>query len=59
ASAGARGSVGFHRCAALASARQAKQLGDACVGGQAMQRQRNGREQVSAAAGGWQRCQHG
>ncbi|QBG94297.1 hypothetical protein EYC55_00475 [Xanthomonas oryzae] len=35
---------------------EAKQLGYACVGGQAMKRLRNGWEQVSAAAGGWQRC---
>ncbi|PPT36735.1 hypothetical protein XabCFBP2524_10045 [Xanthomonas axonopodis pv. begoniae] len=35
---------------------EAKQLGCACVGGQAMRRLRNGWEQVSAAAGGWQRC---
>ncbi|MCM5639878.1 hypothetical protein, partial [Xanthomonas hortorum] len=38
---------------------EAKQLGYACVGGQAMKRLRNGWEQVSAAAGGWQRCQGG
>ncbi len=38
---------------------EAKQLGYACVGGQAMKRLRNGWEQVSAAAGGWQRCQSG
>ncbi|NHF68031.1 hypothetical protein FFY45_20385 [Xanthomonas hortorum] len=31
----------------------------AAVGGQAVQRLRNGWEQVSAAAGGWQRCQRG
>ncbi|RJS02520.1 hypothetical protein XnspCFBP7698_16455 [Xanthomonas sp. CFBP 7698] len=35
---------------------EAKQLGYAYVGGQAMRRLRNGWEQVSAAAGGWQRC---
>ncbi|WOB51308.1 hypothetical protein NYR97_08050 [Xanthomonas hydrangeae] len=38
---------------------EAKQLGYACVGGQAMRRLRNGWERVSAAAGGWQRCQGG
>ncbi|MCC8537046.1 hypothetical protein ACDH70_12245 [Xanthomonas axonopodis pv. poinsettiicola] len=38
---------------------EAKQLGYACVGGQAMKRLRNGWEQVSAAAGGWQRCRGG
>ncbi len=38
---------------------EAKQLGYACVGGQAMKRLGNGWEQVSAAAGGWQRCQGG
>lgn len=35
---------------------EAKQLGYACVGGQAMKRLRNGWGQVSAAAGRWQRC---
>ncbi|KLA51904.1 hypothetical protein XEUV683_14445, partial [Xanthomonas euvesicatoria] len=35
---------------------EAKQLGYACVGGQAMKRLRNGWEQVAAPAGGWQRC---
>lgn len=38
---------------------EAKQLGYTCVGGQAMKRLRNGWEQVSAATGGWQRCQGG
>ncbi|MEB1609626.1 hypothetical protein VDQ74_06925 [Xanthomonas campestris pv. campestris] len=38
---------------------EARQLGYACVGGQAMKRLHNGWEQVSAAAGGWQRCQGG
>ncbi|WP_349657617.1 hypothetical protein [Xanthomonas sp. 10-10] len=38
---------------------EAKQLGYACVGGQAMKRLRNGWEQVSATGGGWQRCQGG
>ena len=38
---------------------QAKTLGYACVGGQAFKRLKNGWEQVSAAAGGWQRCQGG
>lgn len=36
---------------------QAKALGYACVGGQAFKRLSNGWEQVSAAEGGWQRCQ--
>ena len=34
----------------------AKDLGYACVGGQAMRRLANGWEQVSAKDGGWQRC---
>jgi hypothetical protein len=38
---------------------EAKTLGYACVGGQAFKRLQNGWEQVSAAAGGWQRCQGG
>ncbi|WP_115042890.1 hypothetical protein [Xanthomonas arboricola] len=38
---------------------EAKRLGYACVAGQAMKRLRNGWEQMSAAAGGWQRCQGG
>ncbi|KPN12079.1 hypothetical protein AN652_02685 [Xanthomonas arboricola pv. pruni] len=38
---------------------EAKQLGYTCVAGQAMKRLRNGWEQVSAAAGGWQRCRDG
>ncbi|MGV8959713.1 MAG: hypothetical protein ACOH1V_04935 [Stenotrophomonas sp.] len=38
---------------------QAKTLGYACVGGQAFKRLSNGWEQVSAAEGGWQRCQGG
>nr|WP_083489731.1 hypothetical protein [Stenotrophomonas ginsengisoli] len=37
----------------------AKTLGYACIGGQAFKRLDNGREQVSAAAGGWQRCRGG
>ncbi|WP_305806479.1 hypothetical protein [Stenotrophomonas sp. YIM B06876] len=37
----------------------AKTLGYACVGGQAFKRLKNGWEQVSAAEGGWQRCQGG
>lgn len=37
----------------------AKALGYACVGGQAFKRLSNGWEQVSAAAGGWQRCRGG
>lgn len=36
---------------------ETKQLGYACVGGQAMKRVRNGWEQVSAIADGSQRCQ--
>jgi hypothetical protein len=38
---------------------EAKQLGLACVGGQVLKRLPNGWAQVSAAAGGWQRCQGG
>lgn len=38
---------------------EAKQLGYACVGGQAFKRLSNGWEQVHAADGGWQRCQGG
>lgn len=37
----------------------AKTLGYACIGGQAFKRLDNGWEQVSAAAGGWQRCRGG
>lgn len=37
----------------------AKALGYACIGGQAFKRLGNGWEQVSAAAGGWQRCRDG
>ena len=37
----------------------AKTLGYACIGGQAFKRLDNGWEQVSAAAGGWQRCRDG
>ena len=35
---------------------EAKKLGYACIGGQAMRRLANGWEQVMAKAGGWQRC---
>lgn len=38
---------------------EAKQLGYARVGEQAMKGLRNGWEQASAAAGGWQRCRLG
>ncbi|GGD52620.1 hypothetical protein [Pseudoxanthomonas indica] len=38
---------------------EAKQLGYACVGGQAFKRLSNGWEQVHAPDGGWQRCQGG
>lgn len=38
---------------------EAKQLGYACVGGQAFKRLGNGWEQVHATEGGWQRCQGG
>lgn len=38
---------------------EAKQLGYACVGGQAFKRLSNGWEQLSASEGGWQRCQGG
>ena len=37
----------------------AKTLGYACIGGQAFKRLDNGWEQVSADAGGWQRCRGG
>lgn len=38
---------------------EARQLGYACVGGQAFKRLSNGWEQLSAEEGGWQRCQGG
>lgn len=38
---------------------EAKQLGYACIGGQAFKRLANGWEQVQASAGGWQRCRGG
>lgn len=38
---------------------EAKQLGYACVGGQAMRKLPNGWEQVSSPQGGWQRCRGG
>ena len=38
---------------------EAKQIGYACVGGQAFKRLANGWEQVHAPAGGWQRCRGG
>lgn len=38
---------------------EAKQLGYACIGGQAMRRLTNGWEQVMAKTGGWQRCTGG
>lgn len=38
---------------------EAKQLGYACIGGQAMRRLKNGWEQVMSRAGGWQRCTGG
>lgn len=38
---------------------EAKQLGYACIGGQAMRRLANGWEQVMSRAGGWQRCTGG
>ena len=37
----------------------AKQLGYACVGGQAMRKLPNGWEQLSSPSGGWQRCRGG
>lgn len=43
---------------ALGSA-EAKQLGYACIGGQAFKRLANGWEQVHAREGGWQRCRGG
>lgn len=38
---------------------EAKELGYACIGGQAFRRIPNGWEQVSARDGGWQRCTGG
>lgn len=38
---------------------EAKQLGYACIGGQAFKRSANGWEQVHAREGGWQRCRGG
>lgn len=38
---------------------EAKELGSACVGGQAFRKLPNGWEQVMAPAGGWQRCRGG
>mgnify|MGYP003583784949 CR=1 FL=1 len=35
---------------------EARQLGYACIGGQAFKRLKNGWEQVGSAGGGWQRC---
>lgn len=37
----------------------ARDLGYACIGGQAMRRLANGWEQVMAREGGWQRCRGG
>ena len=38
---------------------EARELGYACIGGQAMRRLANGWEQVMAREGGWQRCRGG
>lgn len=38
---------------------EARQLGYACIGGQAFKRLSNGWAQVHAVAGGWQRCREG
>src|SRR5690606_7028860 len=38
---------------------EARELGYACIGGQAMRRLENGWEQVLAREGGWQRCRGG
>src|SRR5690606_18605214 len=38
---------------------EARDLGYACIGGQAMRRLANGWEQVMARGGGWQRCRGG
>lgn len=38
---------------------EARQLGYACIGGQAFKRLVNGWEQVHAREGGWQRCRGG
>ncbi len=38
---------------------EARELGHACIGGQAMRRLANGWEQVMAREGGWQRCRGG
>lgn len=38
---------------------EARELGYACIGGQAMRRLANGWEQVMAREGGWQRCSGG
>jgi len=38
---------------------EARELGVACVNGQALRKLQNGWEQVMAAGGGWQRCRGG
>lgn len=51
-------SAGIVDLPALGSA-EARKLGYACVGGQAMRKLANGWEQVMSPNGGWQRCRGG